>query len=134
MGDMKAGASGSMPAPVVRYAREDGGVPCPYGTADRIITGGLGGIANVHVIRATRGDEHYHSGYHEVYFVLSGHGEISLDGEVFELRPGAAVTIPSGVVHALKASPGEVLQFVIFGTPAMSVEDERFLPRDPKRT
>jgi mannose-6-phosphate isomerase-like protein (cupin superfamily) len=117
--------------PVIRYRDETDSGSCPYGETTRIITGGLGGIANVHVISVTRGDVHLHKGYNEVYYVLSGNGHIMLDRKSHPLRPGAVVVIPGGVSHSLSADEGERLEFVIFGTPAMSVDDPRFVPIMP---
>ena len=37
--------------------------------------------------------------------------------------------IPAGVLHSLEASAGSELEFVIFGTPPMAMEDERARPR-----
>jgi hypothetical protein len=37
--------------------------------------------------------------------------------------------IPAGVLHSLEASEGKELEFVIFGTPPMGMEDERARPR-----
>ncbi len=116
---------------VVRYEDETPSQECPYGTATRVVTDGLGGIANVHVIEVTEGGAHYHSGYDEVYYVLSGSGTLKVDGEEFRLRPGAVAVIPADAVHSLIADKGASLRFVIFGTPAMSVDDPRFMPRKP---
>ena len=118
-------------SPLVRYADETRAVSCPYGDVARIVTGGAGGTANVHVVSVTQGDAHFHEGYDEVYYVLEGKGGITLDGTVHRLAPGAVAVVPRGVVHSLLADPGEMLRFIIFGTPAMSVDDPRFLPRKP---
>ncbi len=37
--------------------------------------------------------------------------------------------IPAGVPHSLEASAGEELEFMIFGTPQMAMDDERARPR-----
>ncbi len=114
---------------LVRYEDETASQECPYGNTVRVITGGLGGVANVHVIEVAEGGEHFHSGYDEVYYVLSGRGSLRMLDKDFELRPGAVAVIPADTVHSLKAEAGAPLRFVIFGTPAMSVEDPRFMPR-----
>lgn len=115
--------------PLVRYRDETAAVTCPYGEAMRIVTGGEGGVANVHVIQVTRGDRHYHSGYHEVYYVLSGNGDIILGEGRYRLRPGAVAVIPEGTAHEIIADEGELLEFVIFGSPPMAVDDARFIPK-----
>jgi mannose-6-phosphate isomerase-like protein (cupin superfamily) len=117
--------------PLVRYLDETPALECPHGHVRRVITAGAGGVANVHVVSVTAGAPHVHSGYDEVYYVLAGTGRISLGTEWHPLRPGAAVVIPAGVVHALEADAGEALEFVIFGTPPVPIDDERARPRKP---
>ena len=104
-------------------------IDCPFGHVQRIVTGGQGGVANVHVVSVSRGTPHIHQGYDETYYVLSGTGTITLGLQTHSLRPGSVAVIPADVPHSLEASPGEVLEFVIFGTPAMSIDDERCRPR-----
>ncbi|MGM0489725.1 MAG: hypothetical protein ACQESR_23575 [Planctomycetota bacterium] len=45
------------------------------------------------------------------------------------MGPGSVAVIPAGVPHSLEAAPSEQLELVIFGTPPMSLEDERASPR-----
>jgi quercetin dioxygenase-like cupin family protein len=63
-----------------------------------------------------------------VYYVLSGTGTITLGQETHPLRPGSVAVIPAGVPHSLAAEPGQELEFVIFGTPPMTMDDERARP------
>lgn len=116
-------------APMVRYLDQSPTIPCPHGDVRRIVTGGQGGIANVHVVKVLRGERHLHTAYDEVYYVLAGTGRVVLGTEAHPLRPGAVVVIPSGVAHELEADGTTPLEFVIFGTPPMPVDDERARPR-----
>lgn len=116
---------------LVRYHDETAPIDCPYGEVRRIVTGGAGGVANVHVVTVTEGKPHVHAGYDEVYYVLSGTGTITLDGESHALRPGAVAVIPAGLPHSLTASDGTPLEFIIFGTPPMSIDDPRARPASP---
>lgn len=116
-------------AALVAYLDETTASDCPYGHVHRVVTGGAGGVANVHVVRVSRGSRHYHRSYDEVYYVLSGRGSIEIEGVSHPLRPGAVVVIPRGLRHSLEAADGDELEFVIFGTPAISVDDERARPR-----
>jgi len=102
--------------------------PCPYGEACRIVTGGEGGVANVHVITVSKGGLHFHRQYDEVYYVLAGTGVVTIAGSAYPLRPGAVVVIPAGVPHELCADAAGTLEFVIFGTPAMAIDDPRARP------
>ena len=92
---------------------------------------GAGGVANVHIVEVSMGTTHYHEGYDEVYYVLDGRGELSIDGEGHSLRPGAVAVIPRGIPHSLEATSqdGGRLKFIIFGTPAMAIDDSRAEPR-----
>lgn len=115
--------------PLVHYRDETPPIYCPYGEVQRIVTGGAGGVANVHVVRVTAGGRHLHSGYDETYYVLSGSGTITIGERTWPLRPGAVSVIPRNHPHELRAAEGETLEFVIFGTPAMDAADPRFVPR-----
>lgn len=123
--------------PLVRYTDKTDAVDCPYGNVRRVVTGGEGGLANVHVVRVTRGSTHYHRDYDEVYYVLSGHGTIIMSGDTddsggrWQLRPGAVAVIPRGVAHEIIADDGQELEFIIFGTPPMSIDDPRARPLRP---
>jgi mannose-6-phosphate isomerase-like protein (cupin superfamily) len=115
--------------PLVHHRDETPPADWPFGQMQRIVTGGEGGVANVHVARTTSLPPFFHTGYDEVYYVLSGTGIVTLDGKSGPLHPGSVVVIPSGVRHSLEASEGEEIEFVIFGTPPMSIDDERARPR-----
>ncbi len=117
--------------PLVRYEDQSSAIDCPYGTVHRVVTGGEGGIANVHVVRVTKGGLHYHRAYDETYYLLRGTGHIELGGERHALRPGAVVVIPAGVAHSLEADTEAPLEFVIFGTPGMLISDPRAAPTKP---
>ena len=121
----------TVPTPLVRYRDRVDSQPCPYGEVTRVVTGGDGGIANVHVVKVTKGGRHYHEAYAETYYVLGGTGSIRLGDEEHALRPGAVVVIPPGLPHDLEADEGSELEFIIFGTPAMPIDDERAKPRKP---
>ena len=115
--------------PLVRYRDGTEVQECPFGHVQRIVTGGEGGVANVHVVRVTQGLPHVHADYDEVYYVLSGKGTITLDDETYALSPGTVAVIPAGVPHSLEADPGSELEFIIFGAPAMAIDDERARPK-----
>ena len=114
---------------LVRYLDRTPTINCPYGNVRRVVTGGEGGVANVHVVSVTQGSEHYHEGYDEVYYVLSGSGSITIEGQASTLRPGAATVIPRGLRHSLKSDGDDPLKFIIFGTPAVAIDDDRARPR-----
>jgi len=118
-----------MKYPLVHHRDQTAAIDCPFGHVQRIVTGGAGGVANVHVVKVTRGAPHVHRGYDEVYYVLSGSGTIKLDQEIHPVRRESVVIIPAGVPHSLEADAGVELEFVIFGTPPMEMDDEKAKPR-----
>jgi mannose-6-phosphate isomerase-like protein (cupin superfamily) len=117
---------------LVRYRDMTRVDPCPYGQACRIVTGGEGGVANVHVITVSQGGLHFHRLYDEVYYVLAGTGVVMIAGSAYPLRPGAVVVIPAGVPHELCAAAAGPLEFIIFGTPPMAIDDPRARPERPE--
>ena len=58
-------------------------------------------------------------------------GHITLGDDAHPLRPGTVAIIPAGVPHSLEAAPGEELEFIIFGTSPMAMDDERAKPTKP---
>jgi mannose-6-phosphate isomerase-like protein (cupin superfamily) len=57
-------------------------------------------------------------GYHEqkedeIYYVISGRGEMTLDGKTFEVTPGTAVLTRPGSSHGLKQIGSEDLVILI---------------------
>jgi mannose-6-phosphate isomerase-like protein (cupin superfamily) len=115
--------------PLVLHRDETPPSDWPFGHMQRIVTGGKGGVANVHVAKTQNLPHFFHTGYDEIYYVLSGTGMVTLDGNTSPLRPGSVVVIPAGVRHSLEAAKGEELEFVIFRTPPMAIDDERAKPR-----
>jgi mannose-6-phosphate isomerase-like protein (cupin superfamily) len=53
----------------------------------------------------------------EIYFVLSGEGEMSVDEETRHVRPGDATWIPAGSAHSLENSSQEDLVILVVASP-----------------
>lgn len=58
-----------------------------------------------------------HPGREHCYFVLSGVGDATVDGQKFELHPGDCLWMPPGVRHGVKAVGGQTLRFVVVTAP-----------------
>jgi mannose-6-phosphate isomerase-like protein (cupin superfamily) len=69
-------------------------------------------------------ERHYHGCTEEIYFVLEGAGELEVDGERREVRPGDAVLIPPRAWHQIAAV--ERLRFLCCCAPPYSHEDTFF--------
>lgn len=121
----------TMKTALVQYLDESATIDCPFGQVRRVITGGAGGVANVHVVKVTRGTSHYHEAYDEVYYLLNGTGKLTVESTTYALRPGAVAVIPAGATHSLEGDGGAALEFIIFGVPPVCVTDDRARPRKP---
>jgi mannose-6-phosphate isomerase-like protein (cupin superfamily) len=53
----------------------------------------------------------------EIYFVLSGEGEMSVDKETRHVRPGDATWIPAGSAHSLTNSSEQDLLILVVASP-----------------
>jgi mannose-6-phosphate isomerase-like protein (cupin superfamily) len=54
----------------------------------------------------------------EIYFVLSGEGEMTVDDETRHVGPGDAVWVPTGSIHALTNSGEEDCIILVTASPA----------------
>jgi mannose-6-phosphate isomerase-like protein (cupin superfamily) len=64
----------------------------------------------LHADKQTTG--HKHEGQEEVYFFVSGFGEMSIDDERFSVKPGDIVLIEDGEFHRVYNTSQEDLYFV----------------------
>ena len=55
---------------------------------------------------------HNHSGQEEVYFFVSGQGQMLLDEDKFEVKAGDVVLIPDGAFHRVYNTSAEPFYFV----------------------
>lgn len=60
----------------------------------------------------------------EVYYILSGTGEMNIDGETQTVEPGDAVYIPPHAKQFIRNSGTEPLIFICLVDPAWRKEDE----------
>jgi mannose-6-phosphate isomerase-like protein (cupin superfamily) len=88
----------------------------------RLVTNADTMAGNVSHLRIDDSKEHWHETMTEFYYVLSGGGDMYLDGERHPIKAGDIVVIPPGVRHT---SEGE-MDVLIFGAPALETEDIRF--------
>jgi mannose-6-phosphate isomerase-like protein (cupin superfamily) len=84
-----------------------------------IITAGDTPGVNVSHLRIDSSRYHYHRRMTELYYVLSGGGTITLDGETHPVQAGDIVLIRPGVWHTSK---GE-MNVLITGVPAGEATD-----------
>ena len=101
--------------------RDVAGVPCPCGTARRILTPESGGPCSIHRVAISRdAKKHYHKKMTECYIILSGEGQIELDDQLHDVGPDDVVCIPPLTPHALRGH-FEIINIVL---PAFDPADE----------
>ena len=101
-------------------------LPCPCGTARRALADESNETCTLHMTEISRDSRnHYHRAHTEVYYFLEGQGQMELDGELCDVRPGMAVYIPPGTRHRAVVGGGRmtILNFV---TPPFDPADEHF--------
>jgi mannose-6-phosphate isomerase-like protein (cupin superfamily) len=81
-------------------------------------------LAEAEVAEGQRTQRHYHAATEEIYFVLSGRGELEVDGERRDVGVGDAALIPPGAWHEIRAI--EPLRFLCCCVPPYSDEDTFF--------
>ncbi len=74
-------------------------------------------LAEARVGAGERTTPHYHPRSEEIYYILSGRGEMRLEQETRSVGPGDAIAIPPGQIHTI-ANPGsEPLVFLCCCAP-----------------
>ena len=81
-------------------------------------------LAEAQVPAGTATQRHYHRLAEEFYFILSGSGEMVINGETRTVGPGDAILIPPGAWHTITAR--ETLRFLCCCAPPYSHEDTYF--------
>ncbi len=71
-------------------------------------------------------ERHYHGVSEEIYFILTGSGEMEMDGQTRDVGPGDAVLIPPGAWHQIRCNSGERITFLCCCAPPYSHEDTFF--------
>jgi mannose-6-phosphate isomerase-like protein (cupin superfamily) len=112
--------------------REDA---APFTTADgstiRVLLDGETGTRNQSLAEAwlepgQATQRHYHAASEELYVLLDGEGELEVDGERSHVGPGAAILIPPGARHQIRASESGPLRFLCCCAPPYSHDDTFF--------
>lgn len=74
------------------------------------------GLFYLHPGHETVADIHPDS--EEIYYVVSGRGELTMDGEMYEVARGMVIYIPAGVTHqSFNTGDGDLCYFFAFGPP-----------------
>jgi mannose-6-phosphate isomerase-like protein (cupin superfamily) len=66
--------------------------------------------------------DHAEDGQEEVYLPLSGSGEIEIDGELHDLRPGTMVRVGPGVKRQIRTGEARMRLLALGGVPGQVYE------------
>ena len=66
---------------------------------------------------------HRHAVTEEIYYVLEGHGDMRLEGEIQQVGPGDAIAIPPVTLHQMTNTGTTVLKFLCCCAPAYEHAD-----------
>lgn len=69
---------------------------------------------------------HLHPRHEEIIYVVSGQGEVYVDGEVARLEPASAVLFSPGQVHMVRNPSQEVLKLVCFFAPEAGMDSYEY--------
>jgi len=98
-------------------------IACPCGSSRRAFTDDPDGVASIHLVEIKEDARpHYHKILTEIYYILSGEGEMELDGQRLKVQPGDAILIKPGCRHRAIGQM-KVLNIPI---PAFDKSDEWF--------
>lgn len=70
-----------------------------------------------------RTSPHRHPVAEEIYYTLSGCGQLCVGSRALEMTPGSAHLIPPGVEHWVAVLPGAPLRFLCICSPPYSDDD-----------
>ena len=115
---------GTSPGYLVRRVQDAPTVPCPCGSATRVLGARDGAPCSFHITEIRDSVRHYHRETTEVYSILEGSGKMELNGEWVDVEPGVVVWIEPETRHRLVSEAG--IRTVIVGVPAFNPHDEWF--------
>ena len=69
---------------------------------------------------------HYHPAAEEIYFLITGHGDMEIDGEHARVGPGDAILIPAGSWHQITADAGGDIRMLCCCSPPYAHDDTYF--------
>jgi uncharacterized cupin superfamily protein len=75
---------------------------------------------------ATVSPAHSHNANEEVIYIVSGSGQILIDGTVYELRAGSIAVLPKQKIHMLRNTDKEEMKVVCFFAPPTDTSEYVF--------
>ena len=80
-------------------------------------------LAEARIAPGMTTEAHHHRQTEEIYYIVSGVGEMMINDEVRLVGPGDAIAIPPGAVHKITNPGSEVLRLLCCCAPGYEHED-----------
>jgi len=107
---------------IVRHVSDIEPVDCPCGKSTRILTQKDNPAISFHSTETKDAKSHFHRETTEIYYILEGTGQMLLDSDLIELKPGLCIHIPPGIRHRVIGK----IKTLVIATPAFNPDDEFF--------
>ncbi len=88
-------------------------------------------LAEARLPSGTATTPHYHPRTEEIYYILTGVGQMRIGAETRAVGPGDAIAIPPGQVHQITNTGGEQLKFLCCCAPPYEHEDTVLVAEAP---
>ena len=69
---------------------------------------------------------HSHEASEEIIYIISGSGEVLIDGKVYPIRTGSVVLFPKKSIHRLRNSGKEEMKVICFFAPPTDISEYIF--------
>lgn len=80
-------------------------------------------LAEARVTPGSSTQEHYHAVTEEIYYITHGQGQMQIEGERRDVKPGDAIAIPPGKRHKIWNTGSEDLRLLCCCAPAYEHHD-----------
>jgi mannose-6-phosphate isomerase-like protein (cupin superfamily) len=80
-------------------------------------------LAEARVQPGMRTTPHYHPQTEEIYYILEGAGQMTIDDETRQVGPGDAIAIPPGAIHTISNPGSDNLRFLCCCAPGYEHAD-----------
>jgi len=96
----------------------------PWGSYEVLHEAATHKVKTISVIPGKRLSYQRHAKRAEHWFIVAGSGEVTIDGQVREVRAGDAVDFGIGVLHRIANTGSEILTFIEVQTGTYFGEDD----------
>jgi mannose-6-phosphate isomerase-like protein (cupin superfamily) len=80
-------------------------------------------LAEARVAPGQQTTPHYHRLTEEIYYILEGQAELTIDDQTQSVAPGDAIAIPPGAVHTIRNTGTDTLKFLCCCAPGYEHAD-----------